>query len=442
MCKRKFLIIGEVFTDTHLSIIEPKNTIFRLGGIFHSVRAFSALDEDYAIAYYAPSYLEEDVNYFTLKLKGLGCYKLGEIDKCPNVMIVSESKEIGDQGYCNVLSEQAIYTETGDILNIIDIVKPTDILINPGRYDTRRILNRLQNLDIKIHIDMHYDSNSLLNGYLGEIETIILSTSSELFKNICNGTQGGVLEFFKNYNINNIIIKENRGGSYCYNTKSGSTTEAYSYPTKTMHSVGVGDVYNSVFISNKFDNVKNNMILASIIASKYASTMDYEVFKTKVLDVLENYNKYSQLKGIRLSWEDRKNISIYMAAPDFPYVNTDKLIKLGECLKYHNFNLKFPIKENGLSSENTTATQKAQIFSKDMELLQTCDLLIATLLYNDPGTLVEIGAFGQMKKPTILFDPYKCCNNLFAEQFSTRYCQTIEEVVEKTFELMGKGIHE
>lgn len=65
-----------------------------------------------------------------------------------------------------------------------------------------------------------------------------------------------------------------------------------------MHSVGVGDVYNSVFISNKFDNLKNNMTLASLIASKYASTMDYEVFKTKVLDVFENYNKYSQIKGI------------------------------------------------------------------------------------------------------------------------------------------------
>lgn len=442
MCKQKFLIIGEVFTDTHLDITNSNNTIFRLGGIFHSARAFSAISTDYAMAYYAPSYLEEDINFYNVKLNSSGCFKLGKIDKCPNVMIVSESKEIGDQGYCNVLSEQAIYTETEDILNIIDIVKPTDILINPGRYNTKSILNKLQNLDVKIHIDMHYDSISLLDGYLGKIETIILSTSSNLFKNLCKGQLEGIIGYFKNYNINNILVKENRGGSYCYSTKSGTITEAYSYPTKTMHSVGVGDVYNSVFISNKFDNLRNNMTLASFIASKYASTMDFEVFKINVSDVLNNYNKYSQLKGIRLSWEDRKNIDIYMAAPDFPYVNTDKLIKLGECLKYHNFNLRFPIKENGLSDENTTPTQKAQIFSKDMELLQTCDLLIATLLYNDPGTLVEIGAFGQMKKPTILFDPYKCCNNLFAEQFSTCYCQTIEDVVEKTFELMGKEIHE
>ena len=149
MCKRKILIIGEVFTDTHLNIIEPQNTIFRLGGIFHSARSFSALNEDYAIAYYAPSYLEKDINYFTLKLNGLGCYKLGEIDKCPNVIIVSESKEIGDQGYCNVLSEQATYTETDDIINIVNIVKPTDILINPGRYNTRNT--------IIMHINMYID---------------------------------------------------------------------------------------------------------------------------------------------------------------------------------------------------------------------------------------------------------------------------------------------
>ena len=441
MCKKNFLIIGEVFTDTHLNLTDTEKTILRIGGIFHSARAFSALNADFSIAYYAPSYLEEDINNVTSKLNGK-CYKLGTINKCPNVMIITESKEIGDQGYYNVLNAQAKYEDSNDILDIVKLVNPTDILINPGRYNTSFILNKLQNLNIKIHIDMHYDSDSLLNQYSGEIETIILSTSSDLFKKNCKGTQNGVIEYFKNYNIKNILIKENRGGSYCYNVKSGSITEAYSYPTKIIHSVGVGDVYNSVFILNKYNDLNNNMTLASLIASQYASTMDFDMFKTRVSDILENYKKYSQLKGIRLSWEDRKNTYIYMAAPDFPYVNTDKFNKLSECLKYHNFNLRFPIRENGLSDEKTTQVQKAKIFSKDMELLQMCDLLIATLLYNDPGTLVELGAFGQMKKRTILFDPYKCCKNLFAEQFSTYYCQTIEEVVEKTFELLKKEIHE
>ena len=48
------LIIGEVFVDTHLDLHYEQEPLVRMGGIFHAARAFSALNIQYVLAYYAP----------------------------------------------------------------------------------------------------------------------------------------------------------------------------------------------------------------------------------------------------------------------------------------------------------------------------------------------------------------------------------------------------
>lgn len=61
MHKRKILIIGEVYVDQHLDIIENGYSTSRLGGIFHAARSCDALNMEYALAYYAPNYLVKDI---------------------------------------------------------------------------------------------------------------------------------------------------------------------------------------------------------------------------------------------------------------------------------------------------------------------------------------------------------------------------------------------
>ena len=43
------------------------------------------------------------------------------------------------------------------------------------------------------------------------------------------------------------------------------------------------------------------------------------------------------MEGIRVPWNERVNYPIYMAAPDFDYVDTKKLDVLEESLFYHHF---------------------------------------------------------------------------------------------------------
>lgn len=439
MHEQTVLIIGEVFIDTHLDIIDENGPLVRLGGIFHSARAFSSLGVNYALAYYAPDYLDEDINYWSLYLNTIGCHKLGSINKAPNVMLVNESKEAGDQGYYNILKDQAEYLDIDDINNIISIVNPTDILIFPGRYDNAKIIKSLQSFEGKVHIDFHYDSESILDNINRRIETIIFSTSSDFYKQCCNADLDGLIEYFHEYPVNKFLVKENRGGSFCYLTAEKVVYESASYYVPTMHSVGVGDVYNSIFVSSLFGNdLVKRMKLAALCAAKYAETMSYKKYQENARLVYDNINELGDLVGIRLPWKDRKKINIYLAAPDFPDVNTELLDRLNDCLVYHNFTPRLPVRENGLANKALNSEDKIKIYQGDIKLLNDCDLLIAVLLYNDPGTLVELGMFKQAGKPTIIYDPYNCCDNMFARLTPDYLCKTISDVIGATYLCLGR----
>lgn len=440
MHERTTLIIGEVFVDTHLDIITENGPLVRLGGIFHSARAFSAMEQNYALAYFSPGYLDDDINEWSCVLGTKGCFRLGNINRAPNIMLIQESKEAGDQGYYNILKDQAEYAVVENVANIMDAVKPTDILIFPGRYDNKRIMKDLEDFEGRLHIDFHYDSNEILEGVNREVETIILSTSSPLFKEMCHGCFKGIREYFCNHSINQFLVKENRGGSYCYVCNEDKTYEAESYYVPTMHSVGVGDVYNAIFVSSLFDgDIGKRMRLAAICAAKYAETMSFDKFKENALLMSENIDELSDLRGIRLSWEDRSKKNIYMAAPDFPDIDTKMLDTLCSCLMYHNFLPRLPIRENGLASQEIKYEDELRIYQKDLQLLKSCDLLIAVLLFNDPGTLVELGMFKQNGKPTIIFDPFHYCNNMFVRLTPDYFCHTIVEVINATYQCLGRG---
>jgi hypothetical protein len=356
-------------------------------------------------------------------------------------MLINESKEAGDQGYYNILKDQAEYIDRDTLGSILDIVNPTDILLFPGRYDTSKIIKSLHNFDGKIHIDFHYDSENILSGVTREIETIILSTSSEFYKAVCCGTLEGLVGKFKDYNIHKFLIKENRGGSFCYLPTEQVQYESASYYVPSMHSVGVGDVYNAVFISNMFGtDIAKRMRLAALCAAKYAETMSYEKYHENAQLVNGNFNEINELIGIRLPWNERKQVKIYIAAPDFPDIDTRILDRLNECLLYHNFSPILPIRENGIATRDLSYMDKHIMYQKDVALLEDCNLLIAVLLYNDPGTFVELGMIKRAGKPTIIYDPFNYCENMFVQHTPDYFCKTVIDVIEAVYLCMGRRL--
>lgn len=439
MPSQRVLIIGEVFIDTHLDLYGEHGPLVRLGGIFHAARAFAALNIDFVLGYYAPDYMDEDINYWSCYLETKGCFKLGQITKAPNVMLIGESKETGDQSYYNILKDQAEFIDLMTVAEVIKLTEPTDILVFPGRYSCEELADSLSKYSGMVHIDFHYDSDQLAKTLKTTIVNAFFSTASPMFKEDFGGTLDGAIKGVQTLDLERLIVKENRGGSYCFVRDTQHKVEAPAYYVPTMHSVGVGDVYNAVFISEVLgSDIEKNLRFAAFCAAKYAETMSYEGFKQNIDVMLDNPEEFIGLAGIRLSWEDRAHKNIYVAAPDFPEIDTRLLDQLYDALHYHNFRAHLPIRENGLVESSMTAGQELSIYNKDMELLDSCDLLIAVLLFNDPGTLVELGMFRQSGKPTIVYDPYFQCENIFVKHSADSVCRNLDEVINATYLLLGQ----
>lgn len=436
MRKRKILIIGEIYVDYHLDIRENGFCTSRIGGIFHAARSCDALNMEYALAYYAPNYLVKDIEKFGMDvLRASYVYCLGNVDKVPNVMLIGQSDESGNQLYENVLCKQAEYICKSPLFQVLDDFAPTDVIIFPGRYGNAKILSELSNYEGRIHIDMNYDCDDIAGFDAIKIQTVFLSTSSTSFeKYFKENSYDDLIVYFSKKNVCQLLVKENRGGSWLYDFKEKASYEAPAYVCKTIHSVGVGDVYDIAYISEvAINNIARNMAFASWISALYAQTLQQEEFKKNTELISLTIEDFVEMEGIRVPWNRRVDYPIYMAAPDFDYVNTEKLDILEDSLLYHNFKPRRPIKENGQVDKGMDISEESAIFAKDMELLSECKLMIATLLYNDQGTLVEIGNYQAKGKPIILYDPYLKLDNMFLKNSCTHYCNTKSQVIDAVF---------
>ena len=436
MHKRKILIIGEVYVDQHLDIIENGYSTSRLGGIFHAARSCDALNMEYALAYYAPNYLVKDIEKFGIDvLRASNVYCLGNVDKAPNVMLIGQSDESGNQLYENILCRQAEYISILPLMQVLDDFTPTDIIIFPGRYGNARILSELSDYEGKIYIDMNYDCDDILDLNSIKIQTVFLSTSSTSYEKFFKETSyDNLITYFRKKNVSQLLIKENRGGSWLYDFSGKTSYEAPAHIGTTIHSVGVGDVYDIAFMSEILgSNIADNMAFAAWVSSLYAKTIQQEIFKENTELIVQNIQEFTDMEGIRVPWNERVNYPIYMAAPDFDYVDTKKLDVLEESLLYHNFKPRRPIQENGQVNKDMDINEERAIFAEDMRLLSECKIMIATLLYNDQGTLVEIGNYQANGKPIILYDPYLKLDNMFLKNSCTYDCKTKSQVIDAVF---------
>ena len=436
MHKRKILIIGEVYVDQHLDIIENGYSTSRLGGIFHAARSCDALNMEYALAYYAPNYLVKDIEKFGIDvLRASNVYCLGNVDKAPNVMLIGQSDESGNQLYENILCRPADYFRILTSMHVLDDFTPSDIIIFPGRYGNARILSELSDYEGKIYIDMNYDCDDILDLNSIKIQTVFLSTSSTSYEKFFKETSyDNLITYFRKKNVSQLLIKENRGGSWLYDFSGKTSYEAPAHIGTTIHSVGVGDVYDIAFMSEILgSNIADNMAFAAWVSSLYAKTIQQEIFKENTELIVQNIQEFTDMEGIRVLWNERVNYPIYMAAPDFDYVDTKKLDVLEESLLYHNFKPRRPIQENGQVNKDMDINEERAIFAEDMRLLSECKIMIATLLYNDQGTLVEIGNYQANGKPIILYDPYLKLDNMFLKNSCTYYCKTKSQVIDAVF---------
>lgn len=429
-------IIGDILVDITLKQTDIPLKM-RLGGIVHAARCLWAMGIDYEIGYFAPSYLDPHIQDYLLN--HMGCktlFKLGNVENCPYTMLINEVKEIGDQGYEFILRDDIKISYDNKELEKLKAY--TDIFLISGNYDFQRVReNFIKGTRIHYDIANNVMNLSFLEG-CNTLETIFISTSSTVFREFISDNVLDINLFFHEFEgiTNRIVLKENRGGSRAYDFHDKAIINIPSQTQKITHSVGVGDVYDIACISlcNQSYSFLDSLNYSSWIATEYAKTTFPDDFKKMVLRILKTpVDEIKSLGGCFLPWERRKRGHIYLAAPDFDFVDTSLIDILENSLIYHNFSPHRPIKENGQMSSKATWQEKQSLFTKDMQLLDECNMLIAILLYNDPGTLIEIGLAAERKIPTFVYDPFNIANNCMLTQLPDLVSSNLDEIISEVF---------
>ncbi len=444
--KLNICIVGEVCVDLTLTDSSKENKL-RFGGIVHAARALWGLNIPYSMCYMGPDYFTNDVEKFVLSHGANVVEKIGNIVGSPNLILIEEPKEIGAQGYDFILrDEYEITFDLSALSNRLSKNEFTDIVIFAGRFPLEPIIGICQQSHARIYIDLGNSIRNLkeLSSITTKIDTIFLSTSSEIFlkeyKGAINVLNKDILE---NY-AKEFLFKENRGGTRLFTNDTSSVIAIGAQSRSIVHSVGVGDCFDVAYLvfRNQFDK-RVALTYASWIASEYAVTTFPDDFRRGCNRVRKlSPEEIISLPGVNLPWEDRSGRNIYIAAPDFDYKDRSLINKVVDCLQYHNFTPRLPIRENGQMGLGASEDRKETLFEADLSLISDSELILAIHIENDPGTLIEIGLAKAMKIPVFVYDPYKLAENLMLTQLPNIISSDLDFIISKIFEQLSKVHHE
>lgn len=107
-------------------------------------------------------------------------------------------------------------------------------------------------------------------------------------------------------------------------------------------------------------------------------------------------------------------------------------------LKYHNFNVRRPVVENGELAPGSDAITLGATYRNDVELLKNCQLLFAVPTGRDPGTLVEIGLAIAHGIPVVVYDPGRECANTMVMAGSNSYSDDLDTCLNATFDCLSR----
>lgn len=426
-------LIGDVVIDITLN--HNSEDKMRLGGILHAARCLWAFDSSYSIAFFCPEYLEKSIAKFALEYGNANLLKLGNVIGSPNVFFINEAKEIGDQGYNFVLRNEIEIQNNKINFDKLKSCSYKDVLFISGNYSINEVLPAIDK-DANIHLDIanNVEDVTYLDKFDRILSTIFISTSSTLFQKFYKDDFLSFANLFKQY-TRKLVLKENRGGSRAIDFEDNKILSIPAQTKPIVHSVGVGDVYDACYVLNyNKKSFEESLILSSWVAAEYASTTYPEDFKSNTRRTINSsIGDLIELGGICIPWEKRGKINIYIAAPDFDYINSKYIDLLCNSLLYHNFTPRRPIKENGQMEKDASNVRKNELFSKDIQMINECQILVAVLLNNDPGTLIEIGIGATKGIPTFVYDPHNLAENCMLTQIPNLVSGDLDEIIAEVF---------
>ncbi|WP_421911268.1 nucleoside 2-deoxyribosyltransferase [Marinobacter sp.] len=430
------LVVGELVVDYTLNQHGAMSKL-RLGGVSHAARGLWAAELEYSVAAFCPQYLVDEAKRY---LAELGCKEfiwLGDVVGAPNVILIGDVTEVSHQGYEDLMRDTKVVKFHTPLPQLDTYQK---VVVFPGRFDIN-ILASMFSEGARFSFDIAYDLEDLssLDAFRGRVEAVIISTSSSLFVRLGKGSVDGLLETIKRLSPDVCLLKENRGGSRLFGVRNGSVEEIPATLGHTVNSVGVGDVYSSVMVALSQKGWTEAAWRGCQAATAYSQSTFPDDIKQEVQRAFRLSMEVLQaLGGTMLPWHDRQSYSIYLAGPDFSYVEKQELDRAVDSLTYHNFKVRRPLLENGELERPASEGDLRLTYQMDCQLLRECDVVFAIPLDRDAGTLVELGMAIEMGKPVITYDP-RCENeNTMVVSGSSVYSSNLDACLNGTFNVIAK----
>lgn len=425
------LVVGELFVD-YTPAQRGSMCKLRLGGIAHAARGLWAAGLQYAVAAICPAYLVDEAKRY---LATVGCNEfiwLGDVVGAPNVVLIGDITEVSHQGYEDLMRDTKV-VNLQDPLPRLDEYQ--EVIVFPGRFDLSAVASAFSG-EARFSFDIAYDIADLrsIQLFKGRLQALIISTSSSLFIELGKNDVERLLDAVKAFSPEVFLLKENRGGSRLFNFGEDSVDEIPATLGCTVNAVGVGDVYSAVMVGLSRKGWTEAAWRGCQAATAYSQSTFPDDIKRDVQRGFQVPLKVLQdLGGTVLPWHDRQAYSIYLAGPDFSYVEKQELDRAVASLEYHNFRVLRPIAENGELSRPASESELRRTYHLDCQLLRECDAVFAIPLNCDPGTLVEIGMAREMGKPVITYDPRSENDNTMVLVGSSTYSSDLDECLNGTF---------
>lgn len=409
----------------------------RLGGIVHAARGLWAADLPYAVAAICPDYLVEQTKNFLLSHGCSEFFWLGNVFRAPNVIVIGDVREVGHQGYEDILRDERSVA----LNNIGQSLKPFDrVVIFPGHYDLGEVRNFLSHT-AEVTVDVAYDVESMsqIASFRGMMKALVISTSSDLFIKLAKDDLINLITEARKFQPDVILLKENRGGSRLILNDSDEIFHIPATLSETVNSVGVGDAYTAVFAALASRGWEEAAHRGAQVATNYAVTTFPDDLRAGVRrDFKLGLDAVKALGGVVLPWHERPLYQIYLAAPDFSYVQKDEIESAVTALEYHNFTVRRPVVENGEVEQNSPPSTLRKYYQKDVELLDECHIVFAIPIDRDPGTLVEVGIAIARNKPVVMFDARNENSNTMTICGSFTYSLDLDTCLNGVFEAISK----
>lgn len=430
------LVVGEMVVDYTLAQHGAMCKL-RLGGVGHAARGLWAAELNYSVAAFCPQYLVDEAKRY---LAEFGCKEfiwLGDVVGAPNVILIGDVTEVSQQGYEDLMRDTKV-VKFHDPLPQLDAYRK--VVVFPGRFDINTLASAFAE-EARFSFDIAYDVEDLssLKTFKGRVEAVIISTSSSLFMRLGKRDIDGLLDAIKRLSPDVFLLKENRGGSRLFDIRNGSVDEIPATLSHTVNSVGVGDVYSGVMVGLSYKGWTEAAWRGSQAATAYSqSTFPDDIKRDVQRGFRLSMEVLQALGGTVLPWHDRQSYSIYLAGPDFSYVEKQELDRALDSLTYHNFKVRRPILENGELKRPAREDDLRRTYQMDCQLLKECDVVFSVPLDRDPGTLVEIGMAIEMGKPVITYDPRRENMNTMVVAGSSVYSADLDACLNGTFNVIAE----